>query len=145
MNWGNRLLVVFLVFAAGMGYLFYRSVNTNYDLVENDYYTTELRYQQVIDDTKRADSLSQQVTISQEPQGILINMPKEMKSKKLEGSIWFYCAYDRKYDRKFKLDIDGIGSQLIPSLGLIPGKYSVKISWKDQQTGYYTEKNLSVL
>ena len=41
MSWGNKLLVAFIVFAAGMFYLVYRSVNTNYELVEKDYYKSE--------------------------------------------------------------------------------------------------------
>ena len=42
MNWGNRLVIVFLVFGAGMGFLVYRSIKTNYELVETDYYKHEL-------------------------------------------------------------------------------------------------------
>lgn len=145
MNWGNRLLVVFLVFAAGMGYLMYRSMNTNYELVETDYYGSELRYQEVIDGRKRAAALSEPVDISQNPKGILISLPSEMKKKKIEGNIWFYCAYERKNDRKFKLTVDSSGSQIIPPSMLPPGNYSVKIDWKDQSIGYYTEKAISIL
>jgi hypothetical protein len=145
MNWGNRLLLVFIVFALGMGYLVYRSMHTNFDLVETDYYATELRYQQEIDGTKRAQALSQPVSLSQETTGILVSFPEEMKNKKLEGTIWFYCSYDRKIDRTFKLEVDSNGTQLIPLTDLPLGNYSVKINWKDQQTSYYSEKQLSVL
>jgi hypothetical protein len=145
MNWGYRLLVVFLVFAAGMGYLMYRSMNTNYDLVETDYYGSELKYQEVIDGTKRADALSMPVAISQNSKGVVISLPSEMKDRTIDGNVWFYCAYDRKNDRKFKLNVDSSGAQLIPLEALPSGKYSVKIDWKDKTYGYYTEKVISVL
>ena len=56
MNWGNKLLVTFLAFGAGMSFLVYKSITTNYD--RKDYYKNELCYQEVIDATQRANTLS---------------------------------------------------------------------------------------
>ena len=47
MNWGNKLLVAFIVFGLGMGYLAYRSMNTNFELVENDYYKQDGRWNRI--------------------------------------------------------------------------------------------------
>jgi hypothetical protein len=145
MNWGNRLLLVFIVFAGGMGFLVYKCLNTNYDLVETDYYATELRYQQVIDDSKRATELSTPVELTQESEVIRLQFPGEMKNKKLEGSIWFYCAYDRRNDRKMRVAADATGVQYISSQDLHPGHYSVRINWKDANSSYYTEKELKIM
>lgn len=145
MNWGNRLLVVFIVFGLGMGYLVYRTTTTDFDLVETDYYATELRYQQEIDASKKAHELSQPVSIEQGASGIFVQFPEEMKNKKLEGTIHFYCAYDRKSDRTFQVNPDSSGSQLIPAERLLSGHFFVKINWKEGDTKYYMEKQLSVL
>lgn len=96
MNWGNKLLLTFIVFGAGMTYLVYRSVSTNYELVEKDYYNQELRYQQVIDGTNLANQLSSSVKIEQTDSGISLKLPHEMKNKEISGEILFYCAYDQK-------------------------------------------------
>jgi len=72
MNWGNKLFVTFLVFGTGMGYLVYRSVKTNFDLVEKDYYKSELRYQDVIDGTNRVNQLSSSVNLEQTTDGVLL-------------------------------------------------------------------------
>lgn len=101
MNWGNRLLLVFIVFGAGMFFLVYKSMSTNYDLVENDYYKQELRFQQVIDASAAADSLSAPVSFTQTEQGVQIKLPEEMKNKQLTGEVWFYCAYDKNKDKSF--------------------------------------------
>jgi hypothetical protein len=58
MNWGNKLLLVFVVFASGISFLVYRCMKTPVDLVSSDYYKDELVYQQVIDAAKRANALS---------------------------------------------------------------------------------------
>ena len=57
LNWGQKMMLVFLVFVGGMSYLVYRCVKTNYDLVSTDYYKEELSYQQVIDGESRANQL----------------------------------------------------------------------------------------
>jgi hypothetical protein len=145
MNWGNKLLVTFIVFGAGMFYLVYRSVSTNYDLVEKDYYKSELRYQQVIDGTNRANQLSTSVKIVQTDAGITLEFPQEMKNKEISGDILFYCAYDQKKDKRFSLQPDDNGIQVFQSTAISPGNYTVKINWMNEGKGYFSEKSLTVL
>ena len=145
MNWGNKLLVTFLVFAGGMGFLVYRSVKTNYELVEKDYYKNEIGYQQVIDGTNRANQLSRQVEVDQSADGVRLSFPPEMKDKKISGDVWFYCSYDQKKDRKFNLSLNSEGIQMFPLVKIQPGNYVVKISWMYNDEKYFTQKNFSVL
>ena len=51
MNWGHKLMIVFIAFAAMMSYLAYRAFKTEFELVDKDYYKNELKYQEVIDGT----------------------------------------------------------------------------------------------
>lgn len=145
MNWGNRLLLAFIVFGAGMFYLVYRSVSTRFELVEKDYYKQELRYQQVIDGKQEAGKLATGVSIRQSENGIHLQLPEEMKEKTITGEVWFYCAYDEKKDKKFKLQTDRNAAQSFPAEQVQPGNYTVKIRWADEQTNYYTEKMIQVL
>lgn len=142
MNWGNRLILVFLVFGAGMGYLVYRSMNTNYELVESDYYKQELRYQNVIDEHQSANALSAPVSIEKKDGELLLQFPEEMKNKSLSGELYFYCAYDSKKDKRLTLQTDSNGQQTIPAGTLLPGSYTVKIKWKNGEKSYYTEQTL---
>ena len=145
MNWGNKLLLTFLVFAGGMGFLVYRSVKTNYELVEKDYYKNEIVYQQVIDGTNRANQLSSQVTIKQNETGITLSFPEEMRNKDVTGVAWFYCSYDQKKDRTISLQLNGDAMQQIPLTALSPGNYTVKIEWGCGGRHYFTEKYFTVL
>ena len=145
MNWGNKLLMTFIVFGAGMFYLVYRSMNTKSELVEKDYYKSELRYQEVIDGANRANALSTTVNLQQTDNGIILLMPEELKSKVISGDVLFYCTYDSKKDRKFELKISGDGTQLFPSGDITTGNYVVKVNWISDKQNYYTEKRLTVL
>lgn len=145
MNWGNKLLLVFIVFGLGMGYLVYRSMNTDFELVEKDYYKAELRYQQVIDASNQANQLSSPVNFEQTENGISVQLPAEMKNKTIAGEIFFYCAYDGSKDKKFTIQADTEGRQLIPLTAVLPGNYTVKIDWNVEGKRYYSEKLFSVL
>jgi FixH len=144
MNWGNKLLVTFIVFGAGICYLVYRSMHTNFELVEKDYYKTELQYQQVIDGTNRAHALHSPVQLGEKEKNILLQLPEEMKNKEVTGEILFYCAYDERKDKKFRLKVDE-NAVMDFQPGIIgPGNYTVKINWSNAGNDYYTEKNLTV-
>jgi hypothetical protein len=145
MNWGNKLLFTFIVFAAGMFYLVYRSMHTNYELVEKDYYKNELRYQQVIDGTNRVNQLRSAVKLEQTANGITLELPQEMKHKIVSGDIWFYCAYDEKRDKRFSLQVNSEGIQVFLSPAVLPGNYIVKINWSNEGENYFSEKKLTVL
>lgn len=143
MNWGNKLLVTFLVFGAGMTFLVYRSLKTNYELVDKDYYKNELSYQQVIDGTSRANALSA-VNVQQDKDGIALQLPDEMKNKKVTGTVHFYCAYDEKKDKTVELNPSAEGTQVFSNAALQAGEYTVKISWSCDGISYYAEKNLII-
>ena len=145
MNWGNKLLLAFIVFGAGMFYLVYRSVSTNYELVEKDYYKQELRYQQVIDGANRVNQLNSSVKIQQTASGIMLELPEEMKNKEVTGNILFYCAYDQKKDKSFSLQPGVDGIQLFKLSEIDPGNYTVKINWIQNEKNYFSEKTLTVL
>lgn len=145
MSWGNKLLIVFLVFAAGMSFLVYRSVSTNFELVEKDYYKQELRYQQKIDGANEANALASAVSLTQDETGILLQLPAEMKTKSLSGEVWFYCVYNEKKDKRFRLQTGRDASQLFRLEEIEPGNYTVKISWRDGSKNYYSEQPLTVL
>ena len=145
MNWGNKLLLTFVVFASGMSYLVYRSMHVNFELVEKDYYKSELRYQDVIDGTNLANKLDSTVSLQQNDNGVLLKLSQEMKNKIISGNIWFYCAYDEKKDKKFQLDVTPDGTQQFQSAIILPGSYTVKVSWTSDGKNYFAEKKLMVL
>lgn len=145
MNWGNKLLATFIVFAGGMGFLVYRSVTTQFELVEKDYYKQELRYQQKIDGAREASNLAGEVQLIQNEQGIHLQLPGEMKNRELSGEVWFYCAYNEKKDKKFSLRTGPSAAQSFKLTEVEPGNYTVKIRWNDGRKDYYSEKACTIL
>jgi FixH len=145
MNWGNKILLVFLVFAAGIFYLVYRSMHVNYELVSKEYYKDEIRYQDIIDASQRANALSRKIEIRQSANVIAVQLPDEMKDEKVTGVMWFYCAADETKDRRISMQPDQRGAQEITKQKFLPGSYVVKFDWTSKNTRYYAEEPLTIL
>lgn len=144
LNWGHKLVIVFILFGTLIGYLVYRSVTTSFDLVSKEYYKDELAYQQVIDGAKRAGELSSAVAIVQESDSLVIRFPEEMKIGSIKGLAWFYYAPDMRRDRKLPLETSGITEVKFSRSIFIPGNYTVKISWENNGEQYYSEQKATI-
>ena len=71
-----------------------------------------------------------------------MQLPEEMKNSNVQGSLWFYCAYDEKMDRKFVLQPNKDAIQEL-DVGLFDaGNYTVKIEWISNNEHYYSEEKL---
>ena len=141
-HWGNALLLVFIVFAAGMSILVYKSYKTPVNLVTKDYYEEELKYQDKINEENNAAKISS-INVEQTLQNIIISFPKELINQKIEGNIHFYCTADGKKDLNFKIAVDTAGKQTISNKQIFPGTlYKIKFTYTAGSTAYSSEKDI---
>lgn len=144
LNWGHKLMLVFLVFVGMMSYLVYRCIKTNYDLVSADYYKEELSYQQVIDGASRANQLGNKIGITQRGTEVVLQFPNEVQHTAVNGTALFYYAADAKRDRQIALNPNAAGEQSINSSQFLPGSYTVKIRWESKGRQYYSEEYVTI-
>lgn len=76
MNWGYKILTVYIIFVAGILFLVFKSSFQKQDLVVHDYYEQELKFQQRIDETERANALSADVKYLIREKEIIISFPR---------------------------------------------------------------------
>lgn len=144
MNWGHKLTAVIMAFVCLMAFMVYKAMQTDFQLVEKGYYKSELRYQQVIDGAKRANALSSRVRITREGSRLIVQLPEEMKNSEVQGSLWFYCAYDEKMDRKFRLEPGTDAVQVLDISAFSAGNYTVKVEWTSDNGHYYSEEHITI-
>jgi hypothetical protein len=144
MNWGRSLILVFVVFAAFMGYLVYRASGTHFDLVSKEYYKDELRYQDKIDGFRNAAALDA-VQLRVDSAGILqIRFPEQMKGKPVHGLLWLYCKTDAGKDEHIPLADDTTGIRAINVSGKPSGKYLAKLHWEVLRVPYEFEQEIII-
>lgn len=144
MSWGYKVLIGFTAFVTMMTFMVVRSFNVNFEMVEKDYYKSELRYQDIIDATKNATQLSKPVQLVQSGTVLILQLPADVQQKKITGTIWFYNAANASKDKRIDLQINDTGNQDFSDAGLQPGNYTVKIQWKADETNYYSEQQLTI-
>lgn len=144
MNWGHKLTIVIVVFICLMGFMVYQAMQTDFQLVEKGYYKSELKYQQVIDGNNRVNALSGKVRIVKSGNRVIVQLPEEMKNSNVQGTLWFYCAYDERMDRRFELRPDKDAIQELDAALFTAGNYTVKMEWISNNEHYYSEEKLSM-
>jgi hypothetical protein len=144
MNWGNKILIVFLAFASLISYMVYRCTQVQVNLVTDEYYKDELAYQQIIDESKNAKGMRSKFRIEQGHQNLTIEFPTEFQKSNTSGEIIFYCPSDASKDLKWKIELDEKGQQTFELSRFRPGQYTAKIRWASGSVRYYQEEPINI-
>ncbi|MBN8703817.1 MAG: FixH family protein [Bacteroidetes bacterium] len=144
MNWGIKILLLYLGFITLIITLVTLSMNQKVDLVATDYYAQELAYQEKIDGAKNYEKLSTPIKITAENNILTIQYPNELMEHETTGSILLYRPSNSSLDYSFALQINSEGKQHITPKELKRGLYKVKFSYKSNGENYFTEQNLFI-
>ncbi|HLK29650.1 MAG TPA: FixH family protein [Puia sp.] len=143
MNWGYKILVVYSLFIAGILFLVYKSSIQKMDLVTTDYYGKELKFQEQIDEIKRADALSENVQYEIKSNQLLIKFPKDFSGKKITGTAELYCPADENKDVKRNISLQDT-LLTMPITSANKGLHELHILWSVDSVKYYFEKKIII-
>lgn len=144
MNWGHKIIIVFVLFTIGLFTLITKCMRSPVDMVTSNYYAEELKYQQVIDGRKQAQTLSSPVEINQSGAAVAIMFPEEMHGISLTGNVLFYRASDSRRDVNVALTPDEKGEMRISKARFLKGNYRVQLQWQAGGKEYYQESYVTV-
>ncbi|MEM0940093.1 MAG: FixH family protein [Bacteroidota bacterium] len=139
MNWGNSIVVVFVLFATFIGYMVIKAFQENFDLVAEDYYAQEINYQSKLVKLANTESSDKVVVIKQETEKLVLTFPNHQA----EGTIQFYHPSREIFDKTFQITLKN-GSQIIDKEDLVPGNYRININWKEGDTEFLQESNVFI-
>ena len=143
LNWGMGIFaayVVFMIIVLGT-VAFTTTVDVN--LVADDYYEQELKYQNEIDKKERTNQLAEQVAIKLQNENLKISYPKLFASN-ISGKINFYRPSDQKLDFALDIKTDTTGLQFVPIQKLAKGFWKIKVDWLYSGKEYLNEKNIVI-
>jgi len=139
LNWGKGIFAVYSVFMIVVLGTVAFTTTVDVDLVADDYYEQEIKYQNEIDKKNRTNKLTEQVEITVGNENVKISYPK-IFSENISGEINFYRPSDEKMDFSLDIKIDSTVSQLIPLVKLAKGLWKVKVDWRHFNQDYLNEK-----
>lgn len=144
MNWGKKILILYLGFVAMIVFMVYQTMTQKIDLVADDYYEQELKYEDKITGQRNTNTLSEQLQCVTNNTNIIITFPKELNTNNVKGSLSFFCPSDNKKDKTIPLKLDDANQQIISHQAIAAGLYKVKIEWQTEGKNYYYETPLVI-
>jgi len=143
-SWGWKIVILYCSFVAMMLFMVFLSVRENIDLVADNYYEQDLKYETQIQKIKNAKSLQNDISLNYEADKKLLVFEYPNLEEKLQGNITFFRPSDRKLDFETPIDADSTNKQSISASNLKSGLWRVKIEWSTGKTPFYTEHTVFI-
>lgn len=143
-NWGTGILITIIIFMMITLGTVFTFMNEKVDLVTDNYYEKELKYQRQIDKLNRTQEMKMEVDIQLSNAGIVLTFPDSINTGKINGSVFLYRPSDSKYDSKLPVQINENGQMIISTEKLIKGYWKVKVEWSVDDDSFFSENSLII-
>lgn len=143
LNWGHGLaialgcfilFILFLIFIFPMG-------KQNADMISNNYYEEELKYQDVIDAKNNAAKLEKTPTYKTTGEGLLVTFPETIKVDENTVNFVLFRTEDSNLDVKKEVTLQH-NLFLIPAKVISKGSYTLKLKWKENKKPYQVDYDI---
>lgn len=143
MNWSHKLILSFLLFISFIGFMTFKMICTNVDLVNEGYYEDEIAYQQTIERLKNGSIYEAQLVLKEKNGSFLLQFPKSLASG-TSGNIRFFRPSDKRLDFNIPIQIDDLGEMKLPTQKILPGFWRLKISFLSGGKSFQIDKELTL-
>lgn len=139
MNFGGKIVILYLSFVALILTLVFNCYSMDVDLVSKDYYAQELDFQQRINATNNEKDLNASISHSVNDKSVVLTIDSTLLSNDFKGTVTFFRPSDSKKDVSFKMNFVN-NQQIIDAENLIHGAYKLQLSWTSNQKSYFKEE-----
>ena len=143
-NWGVGIVIAFVLFIAFIMYFVIRmnvDDKFDHDLVTDEYYQEELKYQESIDKETNARALTTNVSWSKTDDGLLITFPTNLDYKRIKGKVFLYRPSNKQLDMEVPISLSN-HYLLIPDDSLLDGRWNIYIDWEYNNTSYLFKEEI---
>lgn len=144
-SWGTGIsivIILFLIITIGQAIAIHYFVD--YDLVVEEYYDEEIKYQSQIEKIKRTNNLPETLNIKLSNDFIEFEFPSIFQAEKISGIIIFYKPSDDLLDKKEIIELESNNKMYFATSELNTGLWKVKVDWEVDKVKYFNEKILMV-
>jgi len=144
MSWGYKIAILYIGFVLLIGFMIFRTSTENVDLVSDDYYQQELKYQDKINQSAAEQKLTVHPKVTASDGIVAIVFPDSLADLGVTGTAFFYRAADASKDVTIELHPDTGGVQTISADIFAEGQYGVELTWTSDGQVYYYESQLFI-
>jgi hypothetical protein len=143
--WPIAIFAFFIVFATFLATFVVWALGQRQDLVTENYYEQELRYQEQLDRLNRTQAQSGQSTVTFDATRncIVIKLPAAQAAG-ASGKIQLYRPSNARLDHEVPLAIDAGGVQTLDAKAMAAGLWKVRLQWSVNGQEYYFDQAVVV-
>ncbi|WP_430816185.1 FixH family protein [Carboxylicivirga sp. RSCT41] len=143
-NWGHGIVLVIVCGVIGFLSLVFITTRERIDMVTDDYYPKELKYDNQIEKQKNYNALSQKVQVNID--GVFeISFPDNIANAgSIKGIVHVYRPSDKSLDIEEAIKLDEHYKMRIPLSKLKSGKYELIIEWQANGQPYLTKQDVFI-
>lgn len=143
LNWGHGLMIAlggFIVFILFL-ILVFPMGKQNAEMISNDYYEEELKYQDVIDAKQNVAQLKEIPTYKATKNGMEISFPESIKVDNNDANFFLFRTEDSNLDIKKDVKLQN-NKFVIPAKVVSKGSYTLKIKWSENTKPYQVDYDI---
>ena len=143
-NWGTGIVIGMASFICFILYLVITMCtdqNFSHDLVTDEYYAKEIRYQDEIDAEKNTNNLSVKFQGKRTAEGWEITLPEELNKQVIKGKVFLYRPSNMILDFEIPLVISK-SKIVIPNNKMLDGRWNITIEWTYNKKPYLYKKEI---
>lgn len=141
MDWGKGIFFTIIGFVALIMTMVVISVRMDgIELVTENYYEEEIKYQDRIDESNSAIELDREViSYNSQTNVIELDLPKGVI-----GSLQLFRPSDSSLDQKINVEVTHSGKTEVPLKELKSGYWKIQLSWSENGVDHYQEKKITI-
>ncbi|MBP7320259.1 MAG: FixH family protein [Lachnospiraceae bacterium] len=143
LNWGHGLMIAlgcFILFILFL-ILVFPIGKQNADMISDNYYEEELKYQDVIDAKENAAQLKEIPAYKATANGMEITFPESIKADDNKVEFILFRTEDSNLDIKKELNLEN-HKFVIPKKVVFPGSYTLKLKWTENKKPYQVDYDI---
>ncbi len=143
--WPVSILATFIVFICGTVGLVVLATQHRNDLVADDYYEQEIRYQARMNQLRRTEPFRDEIVAVHDSarRQLELSFPAHLAGD-ATGTVQLYRPNQSTADRSFAFAATPEGRQTLPATDLAPGLWKVRLHWTYGGEEYYAERPIVV-
>ena len=144
-NWGYKILILYAAFVGGILFLVYKCSQQDVDLVSENYYEKELKFQDQINRSNNVAISGNAIksTFTDNNSRLLLTYPANAAGKTVSGEIHMFRPDNSKLDLKIPVDMTA-GLQYIDVSKMAKGFWRMQVSWQIGEMPLYQEEKIYI-
>lgn len=140
MNFGHKVLIVYIAGALGIVFMVVLSLNINFEMAEDNYYAKEEKMERYLEGKRNTSILEGSlVQLSVEQNFIVVKINSSLDTSLLSGELHLYYPAAKAFDKKMEISPPSNSVYSFARSEMGKGKSILKVSLETAGKFYYDE------